>query len=101
MYYLPKKFIIGSNIQYTYTAKTQAFDAQYVPIWTSSITKNFFKEENLSIALTASDMLNKNVRTYRSINNGAITQTNNSGIGRYILLSVTWNFTKFGSEPSK
>ncbi|MES2277162.1 MAG: outer membrane beta-barrel family protein [Bacteroidota bacterium] len=99
-YYLPKKFIINTDMNYNYTAKTQAFGAQYIPIWNAGLSKSFFKDDNLMFSVTATDMLNKNLNSYRNVNANTITQTNNTGIGRYILFSVTWNFTKFGTTET-
>lgn len=100
-YFLPAKFVIRTDGQYSYTAATRAFSAQHIPIWNASLTKSFFKDETLAFAVTASDMLNKNLRSYRNANANTITQTNNTGIGRYVMFSVIWNFTKFATEPAK
>ncbi|QKJ30400.1 TonB-dependent receptor [Mucilaginibacter mali] len=100
-YYLPAKFLIRTDAQYTYTAATRAFDAQRITLWNASLTKTFFKDDALAFAVNATDLLNNNLRTNRYANANMITQTNNSGIGRYVMFSVIWNFTKFATEPAK
>ncbi|MDB5112774.1 MAG: outer rane beta-barrel protein, partial [Mucilaginibacter sp.] len=100
-YYLPAKFIISSDINYNYTARTQAFAAQYKTIWNASISKTFLKEDKLRLLLGVNDLLNQNINFNRSISGSNITQTTTNGIKRYFLFSVSWDFTKFGTIPAK
>jgi hypothetical protein len=95
--YLPLKFGLGSNARYTYTAQTQAFSAQYLTIWNAYVFKTFLKDDKLKISLSANDLLNQNSNFSRGISNNTATQTNTSGIRRFFMLSVTWDFTKFGT----
>jgi len=99
--YLPLKFGAGSNVRYTYTAQTQAFSAQYLTIWNAYIFKTFLKDDKLKISLSANDLLNQNTNFSRGISANTITQTYTSGIRRFFMFSVTWDFTKFGTIPAK
>lgn len=101
MLFLPAKFSITTDINYTYNAATKVFPEQYRTIWNASLNKAFFKGENLKFAITATDMLNQNISFYRNVYANNITQTTNTSIGRYFLFSVTWDFTKFATEPTK
>jgi hypothetical protein len=100
-YYLPAKFIISSFINYSYTASTQAFAAQYKTIWNATLSKTFLKEDKLKLSFTANDMLNQNVNFSRNVSGNNVTQTTTTGIKRYFMLSVSWDFTKFGTIPEK
>ncbi len=100
-YYLPLKFLVNSDINYNYTAPTQAFTAEYKTIWNASLGKTFFKGDNLKLSLSANDMLNQNINFNRSVSGSNITQTSTNGIKRYLMFSIQWDFTKFGTEPTK
>jgi hypothetical protein len=99
--YLPLHFGAGSNINYNYTAATQTFSAQYKTIWNAYIFKAFRKDESFKISLSANDLLNQNTNFSRGITGNTTTQTNTNGIKRFFMLSLIWDFTKFGTLPAK
>jgi hypothetical protein len=99
--YLPLNFGTGSDVNYTYTAQTQAFSAEYKTIWNAYIYKTFLKDDKLKLSLSVNDILNQNTNFSRGISGNTITQTNTSGIRRFFMFSVTWDFTKFGTIPAK
>jgi len=99
--YLPLKFGVGSDIRYSYTAKTQAFSAQYKTIWNAYINKAFTKDDKLKISLSVNDLLNQNNNFSRSVNGYNSTQTTTTSIRRFFMLSLVWDFTKFGTVPAK
>jgi len=98
--YLPLKFGIGSSVNYTYNAATQAFSAQHLTKLNSYIFKTFLKDDKLKISLSANDLLNQNLNFTRGISGNTTSQTNTTGIRRFFMLSVTWDFTKFGTVKS-
>ncbi len=98
--YLPLKFGVGSSVNYTYNAATQAFSAQHLTKLNSYIFKTFLKDDKLKISLSANDLLNQNLNFTRGISGNTTTQTNTTGIRRFFMLSVTWDFTKFGTVKS-
>lgn len=100
-YYFPKKFFITTDIRYTYTAKTQVFDALNRTVWNASLNKSFFKDDNLTLSLTANDLLNQNRNFNRRITGNTLTQTDVTSIRRYFMFTVIWNFTKFGTVSEK
>ena len=100
-YYLPAKFILSSDINYNYTAKTEVFPAQYKTIWNASLAKTFLKDDKLKLAVAANDMLDQNINFSRGVSGNAITQTNTNGIRRYFMFTVSWDFTKFGTSTAK
>ena len=98
---LPLKFGAGSNINYTYTAGTQSFSPEYKTIWGAYVYKTFLKDDKLKISLSANDLLNQNINFSRNVSGSTITQTDTNGIGRFFMLSCTWDFTKFATTASK
>ncbi|WP_342329741.1 outer membrane beta-barrel family protein [Pedobacter sp. FW305-3-2-15-E-R2A2] len=100
--HLPGKLEIGTDGDYEYRAKTQTFSQEFERfIWNASISKKFFKEENLKLTASANDLLNQNVGFDRSSNNNRITQSNYTTIKRYFMLSLIWDFNKMGGSAPK
>lgn len=100
--YLPGKIEIGTDGDYEYRAKTQTFNQEFERfIWNASISKKFFKEENLKLTASANDLLNQNVGFDRSSSNNRITQSNYTTIKRYFMLSLIWDFNKMGGSAPK
>jgi hypothetical protein len=98
---LPLKFGAGSNATYTYSAKTQTFSAEYLTIWNAYIYKTLTKDDKLKISLSVNDILNQNTNFTRGISGNTTTQTYTSGIRRFFMLSVVWDFNKFATLPAK
>ncbi len=95
--YLPGKFQISSDANYRYTAKTASFDQSFEQtIINSSISKTFFKTDNLKLSLAGNDILNQNRGFSRYAGSGVITQTKYNNIKRYFMFSVIWDFNKMG-----
>lgn len=100
--YLPGKVEISTDGDYEYRAKTQTFNQEFERfIWNASISKKFFKEENLKLSASANDLLNQNVGFDRSSSNNRITQSNYVTIKRYFMLSLIWDFNKMGGSAPK
>ncbi|MBB5397939.1 TonB-dependent receptor [Mucilaginibacter sp. AK015] len=100
--YLPGKIEIGSDGQYQYTAATQSFDNDFKQtIINASITKSFFKAENLKLVLRGNDLLNQNSGFTRSASSNLITENRYTTIRRYYMLSVVWDFNGMGGGAAK
>lgn len=95
--YLPGKVQLRSDGNYQYSAKTQSFNQSFERlIINSSISKTFFKADNLKVTVSGNDLLNQNTGFDRSANGNMITQTNTTTIKRFFLFSVSWDFNKMG-----
>ncbi|QKJ32237.1 outer membrane beta-barrel protein [Mucilaginibacter mali] len=99
--YLPAKLQVSTDYNYNYTAATASFTAQSRMIWNASISKAFFKDNGLKLAATVNDLLNQNANYSRFITANSITQSNTTGIRRYLMFSLTWDFNKIGASPQK
>lgn len=94
---LPGKFEIASDGEYTYRGKTQAFNESFKQfLWNATISKKFFKAQNLKTSIQGFDLLNQNQGFNRSAANGNITQSSYRTIRRYFMFTVSWDFTKMG-----
>lgn len=98
--YLPGKFQLSSDGNYQFKKKTRVSDADYETwIINSSLSKKFFKEENLKVAISGNDILNQN----NGISRSAFGETRYTTIKRYFMLTLTWDFNHMGgaAEPKK
>ena len=101
---LPGKMEISSNGRYQFTQKTESFGQDFDrTIWNSSVSKKFFKAENVKLSLSGNDLLNQNVGFDRNVNSNLITQNSYTTIKRYYMLSLAWDFNKMGGavKPKK
>src|SRR5690606_6939423 len=95
--FLPAKFEVFSDADYTYNEATQAFDEDFERlIWNGGFRKRFLKSDELILTVYANDILNQNVGFNRNAYNNVITQSNYTTIKRYFMFSLTWEFNKMG-----
>lgn len=94
--YLPGKIVLGTNANYLYQGRTKTFNNSFGRvIINSSLTKNFLKGENFSLAVSGNDLLNQNNGFLRNVSGANFfTQTQFSTIRRYIMLSMIYDFNK-------
>lgn len=102
-FYLPGKIQIGSDVNYKYQAATQSFATDFrQTILNASITKSFFKADNLKFIVSGNDLLNQNSGFDRSANGQYISENRYTTIKRYFLFTVSWDFNKVGGgAPAK
>ncbi len=97
--YLPGKIQISSNIDFNYQAAVKSAPAVSYKMWNATLTKAFFKGDNLKVSITGNNLLNQNQNT-RNINPSGFTQNTYNSIQRYFMLNITWDFTKFGTSTT-
>lgn len=97
--YLPQKFEIYSDANYTFQEATEAFDEDFERIiWNGGLRRKFLKTDELILSVHANDILNQNVGFDRRAFNNTIVQNNFTTIKRYIMFSLTWEFNKMGGS---
>lgn len=95
--YLPGKLEFRSDARYNFQAKTDAFNQNLETlIINSSLAKKFLEKENLKLAISVRDLLNNNIPFSRSASGTTIIQNSYTTIPRYFMLSLIWDFDKFG-----
>lgn len=95
-FYLPFGFSVSSDANYLLSNRTQRFDQQSRTILNASLNKVFLKQKNLKLSASGYDLLDQNVQFTRFISGNRIVQADYATIRRYFMLSVVWDFTKFG-----
>ncbi len=94
---LPKKITLQSDGRYSYSPKTASFDNSNMQlIINSSVSKSFFKKNDLTLTITGNDLLNQNRGFNRFAFANTITQTTYNSISRYFMFSLVWDFNKMG-----
>jgi hypothetical protein len=97
--YLPGKFQIASDIRYAYTGSVPNIPGYDTKMLNASIIKTFLKGDNLKFTITGNNLFNQDVISRGSGPTG-ITQTRTNNILRYFMLTVSWDFTKFGTTSA-
>nr|MBC7612022.1 TonB-dependent receptor [Pseudopedobacter sp.] len=96
-YNLPGKVTINLDYNYEFQEKTSSFSTNFDRFTVnSSIDKKFLKDDQLKVVLSGNDLLNQNVGFNRSVYGNTISQSNYNTIQRYFMLSLIWDFAKFG-----
>ena len=90
---LPKKFKITTSGNYTNNGnRANGYNINYF-ILNASLSKSFFKAENLIVSFEANDLLNQNISNQRQISANKIIDTKTQIIKQYFLLRVIYKFT--------
>src|SRR6476660_8038127 len=99
---LPHKVVIGMNGTYLYQQKTQSFSEDFDRLLVSTtLTKSFFKAENLKLQLAGNDLFNQNVGFSRRATSNMITQNSYTTIRRYAMFSVIYDLSQMGGPQVK
>lgn len=100
--YLPGKFQIGSDGNYTYNAPTKSFPDQDFKrfLLNANIARTFFKDA-LKATISGNDLLNQNIGYNRTGASNIITQERYTTIRRYFMFTLTWDFNKVGGGTPK
>ncbi|MCW3116248.1 MAG: hypothetical protein JWM28_330 [Chitinophagaceae bacterium] len=92
---LPGKFELETDIDVSLQQKTSAFNNPVnITVWNAELSRKFFKEKALKIAVVAHDILNQNIGFTRTINSNFISQQQYDKLSRYFLLTASWTFNK-------
>lgn len=94
----PAGFLLGSNLHYTANSGLAAGYNQHTTIWNGYVAKQIFKKKQGTIKLEGADLLNQRLDIRRTIRPTYIQDSETSGLGRYYMLSFTYNFNRFGGR---
>lgn len=99
--YPVKKLEIGSDIDFNFRQKINAFDKNNdVILWNAFIEKKFMKNEALTLRASINDILNQNKGYDRSIQPNAVVERHYLTFQRYGLITLTWNFNNKGGAAA-
>lgn len=95
---LPAGFLLGSNLRYSTNSGLAFGYNRSTMIWNGYIAKQLFKKKQGTLKLEGSDLLNQRLDIRRTIGSTFIQDSESSGLGRYYMLSFTYNFNRFGGR---
>lgn len=97
---LGEKWRIGSEINYTIYQGDAFGESERVPIWEASASRYIFEGNRGEISLIAFDLLNRNQGINQSSDLNFIEEERITSLGRYVMLSFTYNLSKIGANPA-
>lgn len=89
---LPLDFRIGSTFDYSIYGGIE----ERIPLWTASVSKYLLKQKRGELKLTVFDLLNRNLGIERSAQINYVQEQRITSLGRYAMLSFTYNLQGFG-----
>ncbi|MCC6683690.1 MAG: TonB-dependent receptor [Bacteroidia bacterium] len=99
---LPFKMEFEAECSFNIRQKTAGFNRNLnTTIINSNLSKRFLKNDNLTLTLNVHDLLNQNIGFERTANSNFINENTHTVLKRYLLLSLTWNFTHNGAQKKK
>jgi outer membrane receptor protein involved in Fe transport len=91
----PQNVVVRTNMNYTrFDGLAEGIDAGYL-LWNASIGYKLLKDRSLEVALNLFDLLNENNSIARSVTETWIEDSRTNVLGRYAMLTVTWNMRYF------
>lgn len=99
--YLPGKFQIGSDGNYTYNAPTKSFPQDFRRFLLNANISRTFMKDALKATVSGNDLLNQNTGYNRTGSANVLTQERYTTIRRYFMFSLTWDFNKVGGGAPK
>lgn len=94
-YFLPKKFNISSNINYSLEGPTKFYNKSLHQFYVNAeISKKLLKNESLTASLKGFDIFNTFNNTNRSSSESSFNESKQLMLTRYVLLGLKWDFNK-------
>lgn len=93
---LPSRFFLSTDFTYTTNSQLSEGYNTSIPIWNTSISKQFLKFNRGELKLSVSDILNRNLGISRNTNQNYIEDVRVNSVRRFDLLSFTYSLSKTG-----
>jgi hypothetical protein len=96
-YSTKKGWIIENFFNYLFNKGRSAGYNQPITLWNVSINKQIFKKKEGELKLSVYDLLKQNKNFTRTITENQVQDSRSSVLGRFFMLTLTYNFRKFGT----
>ena len=93
-FYLPQKINIEGNYTYTYNPLVSAGYQKSINLFNVSIAHQLLYKDRGEIKISAYDILNQNISSYRYVSGNSITDTEQLILKRYFMLTLQYKFNK-------
>ena len=98
--FLTKNFQVGTDADFTLRQKTDAFTGNNnFVVWNANMSYKVFKKRNGVFKLEMNDILQQRRGYERTFNSNYVYERHYNTLGRYAMLTFTWNFTKNPGAP--
>ena len=94
-----KTWSVGSGFDYTVYSKEAFGSPLAIPIWKASLSKYLFDRRG-KLQLSAFDLLNQNLGIRRNSDLNYLEEVQTRTIGRYVMLSFSYNLSKLGGPDT-
>lgn len=96
---LPRGIQLGTNISWNVRQRLDPAERNNnVFLWNAYISKSMLKDRSLVAKCYVNDILDRNIGYNRTTNAEYIAENTYNTLRRYVLFSLTWNFTKTGGQ---
>ncbi|MEO7312748.1 MAG: outer membrane beta-barrel protein [Chitinophagaceae bacterium] len=96
-WYIPGNFTLTNEVDYTInTGRAAGFNPK-ITLWNASLAKGILKDKKGELKLSVYDLLNQNKGVSRNTTSNYIEDQTYSVLKRYLMLSFTYNLSKFGA----
>ena len=94
----PKKVVWETSLAVVADTKDIPGYSSTVSLWNAGVTYLFMKNDRAQVRLFVNDILKSKVNRYRYIQQNYIIDRQSNTLGRYALLSLTYNIQNFGGK---
>ena len=92
---LPKHVVWESLVNYTYNPQVAPGIRKSSVRWQAGVNYLFLKDEKGQLKLSVYDLLKQNINVYRYTGENYVSDTQNSTLTRYFMLTFTYNLRNF------
>jgi hypothetical protein len=94
----PKKLVFETNYALTSNGQQIAGYNNNIKLWNAAVTYLFLKNDRAQFKFSVNDIMKSNVRRNIQITGNSIIDTQSNNLGRYGMLSLTYNIQNFGQK---
>jgi hypothetical protein len=94
----PKKFVFETNYALTANGQQIAGYNNNIKLWNAAVTYLFLKNDRAQLKFSVNDIMRSNVHRNIQITGNSIIDTQSNNLGRYGMLTFTYNIQNFGEK---
>ncbi|MBE7169463.1 MAG: outer membrane beta-barrel protein [Williamsia sp.] len=92
---MPKRIVWENLVNYTYNPQVAPGIRKSSVRWNAAVNYLFLKDNKGQLKLSVYDLLKQNINVFRYINENYISDTQNTTLTRYFMLTFTYNLRNF------
>ena len=92
---MPRHVVWENLVNYIYNPQVAQGIRKSTVRWNAGVTYLFLKDDKGQLKLSVYDLLNQNINVYRYISENYISDTQNTTLTRYFMLTFTYNLRNF------